>query len=156
MLVGLPGVGKSTWVSSYYNKNYKDDDIKIVSTDDIIETLGKRHEMTYNQMFDPITYSFAEKMMYKIAKHHISNADNKTVIVWDQTNLTIKTRQAKLKLFDSSWRKNAFIFPLPEDHEDRLKNRVGKDIPEHILASMLKNYQAPTHDEGFDLISIVS
>ena len=92
MLIGLPGSGKTYWVANrgfYFNT-------VVVSTDDIIETIGRQVGMTYNEMFNDITYSFAEKMMMHIAKFNINLGKN---IIWDQTNLTVKTRKRKLDMF---------------------------------------------------------
>lgn len=107
--------------------------------------------MTYNEMFNDITYSFAEKTMLHIAKHHISL---KNSIIWDQTNLTAKTRKRKLEMFGPEYRKIAVVFPIPEDHEKRLSNRAGKFIPPQVIEGMKKSYQAPARDEGFDDILV--
>ncbi len=64
MLVGLPGTGKST----YCQKNkHLIDNCTIVSSDDIMMDIAYKYGFTYNQLFDDVTYSFCEKMMYRIA-----------------------------------------------------------------------------------------
>lgn len=146
MTVGLPGTGKSTWVDNQ-NLDYK---TIVLSTDDIILDIGNRYGLTYNEMFNDITYSFAEKTMYHIAAHHIKLGSN---IVWDQTNLTVKTRKRKLDLFGPEYKKACVYFTIPKDHEKRL-NRHGKTIPPHVIEGMKKSFQEPNISEGFGSITI--
>jgi predicted kinase len=153
MTVGVPGTGKSTWIKEYFvNRLGSHSTYGIISSDDILDTIGEKHGMSYNELFDDNTYSFCEKMMYKIAKHHFSL--NKELIIWDQTNLTPSTRMKKLQYVPKHYKKVAVYFPIPEDHFGRLANRPGKVIPEKVLSSMIKNLKVPTVDEGFDRIII--
>lgn len=160
MLVGLPGVGKSTWTDSFRRKNrdqlinnsfYNNtgfiDNLTIISTDNIIESIADEYRLTYNQLFDDITYSFAEKMSYKIAKLSIDRED---IIIWDQTNLTKKTRKRKLDMFPSEYKKVCVLFGIPDDLDKRLMNRPGKVIPDKVIKDMIMKYEQPTTDEGFD------
>lgn len=145
ILVGLPGTGKSTWT-----RNFSTEDDFIISTDDILELIGNKYRMTYNQLFDNITYSFAEKMMYKIAKHAMNSGK---AIIWDQTNLTIKSRAKKIQLLrEADYTISARVFHIPNDHVQRLAGRKDKIIPEHVLQSMLNKFEMPTYDEGFKSI----
>ena len=161
MLCGLPGVGKSTWIhgleSELRNEHYplNDTDIVVISTDDIIEGLGVGYGMTYNELFDPVTYSFAEKMMYKIAKHYI---DKKTkFVIWDQTNLTVKSRKRKIDMIPAEYHMICVYFEVPADHQARLDNRAEKHIPPHVIESMKKSLEIPTESEGFsEVIKILT
>lgn len=154
MMCGLPGVGKSTWIwqleSQLRNDHYplSDTDVVVISTDDIIEGLGTGYGMTYNELFDNVTYSFAEKIMYKIAKHYI---DKKTkFVIWDQTNLTVKSRKRKLDMIPSEYEKICVYFEIPADHQERLDGRKDKFIPPHVIDSMKKTLEIPTESEGFN------
>ena len=149
IMIGLPGVGKSTWIDKHCrnNKNFA-----IVSTDDLITELGLLYGMTYNEMYDDISYSFAEKMMYKIAKNMISKGKD---IYWDQTNLTVKTRKRKLSLFPKEYEKVFVVFNIPDDHEKRL-DRPGKNIPKNVIESMKSKYQEPIEKEGYDQLITVN
>lgn len=165
MLVGLPGTGKSTWTDKFKRK-YKEEQfhtafksnqlvewkLSIISTDDIIQFIADQHRLTYNQIFDNITYSFAEKMSYKLAKFAFDRND---IVIWDQTNLTIKSRAKKLSLVPSHYKKVCVMFGVPDDLTERLRSRVGKHIPDNVMMNMIKNYQQPTITEGFeDIISV--
>jgi predicted kinase len=160
MLVGIPGSGKSTWTDRFKRKYQNDlvhDGIKkntpfqynlsVISTDDIIQHIANEHRLTYNQVFDNITYSFAEKMTHKLAKFAFDRND---IVIWDQTNLTVKSRAKKLALVPSHYKKTCVMFGIPEDLAERLRSRVGKDIPDNVMMSMIKSYQYPTLEEGFD------
>lgn len=149
MLIGLPGTGKSTWVENHKN-NYGSKTI-VLSTDDVLMMIGNQFGMTYNEMFDNISYSFAEKMMMKGAAHAIQNKWN---VIWDQTNLNVKTRQKKLSLFGDTYEKIGIYFPIPPDHEVRLNRRVGKVIPRNVMQSMKEKFEYPSTNEGFDRLIV--
>jgi len=145
MLVGLPGTGKSTYCQENKHRMYN---CTIISSDDIMMDIACTYGFTYNQLFDDISYSFCEKMMHKIAKLAIERGDN---IIWDQTNLTIKSRTKKLVMVPKHYLKVAVVFNIPNDWETRL-NRPGKTIPSKVLETMKKSYQMPTEAEGFDIV----
>lgn len=145
MLVGLPGTGKSTYCQE--NKHLIGN-CTIVSSDDIMMDIAYKYGFTYNQLFDDVTYSFCEKMMYRIAKLAIERGDN---IIWDQTNLTVKSRAKKLDMIPSSYKKICIDFPIPDDWEKRL-DRPGKIIPKNVLDMMKKTYDTPSLSEGFDSV----
>jgi predicted kinase len=52
----------------------------------------------------------------------------------------------------------AVVFKTPprEELDRRLANRPGKEIPKHVLASMIKNFEIPTEEEGFKEIWFAS
>lgn len=160
MVVGLPGTGKSTWTDRF-KRRYKEEQsnqafknnqliewkLSVISTDDIIQSIADQHRLTYNQVFDNVTYSFAEKMSHKLAKFAFERDD---IVIWDQTNLTVKSRAKKLALVPSHYKKTCVMFGIPEDLSERLRSRVGKDIPDNVMMSMIKSYQYPTLEEGFN------
>lgn len=145
MLIGLPGSGKTTWC-----QNFKTDQpTTIISTDDIIQMIADKHRLTYNQIFDDLSYSFAEKVSHKIARYAFDRNDD---VIWDQVNLTFKSRAKKLKLVPSHYKKIAVYFDTPTDLNDRLKNRPGKIIPVEVLSRMIVTRDFPLKEEGFDEI----
>jgi len=150
LLVGLPGTGKSTWTSKFKRKNRNQiinksifenigfkENLTVVSTDDIIQHIADEYRLTYNDVFDNVTYSFAEKMSHKLAKFAFDRND---IIIWDQTNLTIKSRAKKLALVPSNYIKIAVVFGVPDDLPQRLQSRVGKHIPDNVMSGMIRNY----------------
>jgi gluconate kinase len=50
----------------------------------------------------------------------------------------------------------AIVFKTPDTEElaRRLASRPGKNIPDHVMRSMIENFDMPTEDEGFTEIWI--
>lgn len=165
MLAGLPGTGKSTW-SDRFKRNHRAElneqsyktnipyrwNLSIISTDNIIEMIAEEHGLTYNQVFDNLTYSFAEKMSYKLARFAF---ERNNIVIWDQTNLTAKSRGKKLELVPAHYKKIAVSFGIPVDYRERLDNRPGKVIPEDVMNRMITSWDRPIKEEGFDEIIYV-
>ena len=162
MLVGLPGTGKSTWTDRFkrkhrdelINEGIKNDtpynwNLSVISTDDIIQHIAKEHRLTYNQVFDNLTYSFAEKMNHKLARFAFDRND---IVIWDQTNLTQKSRGKKLAMVPSHYKKIAVSFGIPIDLTERLNSRQWKVIPQDVMDRMIYSYTPPSLMEGFDEI----
>jgi predicted kinase len=157
MLVGVPGSGKSTWTDKMLLCAEIDfgaealSRFEVVATDEILDIISDRYGMTYNQLFDSNSYKFAEALVDKVVDHAVSNPEI-TVVVWDQTNLSSKTRKKKLAKIPADWHKIAIVFPTPdgEEHKRRLDSRPGKKIPENVLKLMINTMQYPSVEEGFD------
>ena len=149
MLVGLPGVGKSTYIKEMLVENPT---AIIISSDNIIEGFAADLCLTYNEAF--LKYKdIAHSQMMQEARYHIEAKDD---IIWDQTNLTEKTRKNKLKLFPKEYYKEALIFVTSaEEHARRLTLRPGKIIPEFVMQTMQESYTMPKKEEGFDSIRII-
>lgn len=147
MMIGVPASGKSTWIS---NHNFDWNNTVIISTDAIIEQKAKDQNKTYNEVFlDEIKAASAE--MDRILDAAVRNNID---IVWDQTNLSKKVRKQKLDKIPKNYKKVAVYFATPSDSvlTKRLESRPGKNIPKHIIASMIKTLEPPSIDEGFDEI----
>jgi predicted kinase len=148
MLTGLPGCGKST-----YRKPYAMD---FVSSDHFIEEFALAEGKTYGEVFSGYAKE-AEQLMYAHLKDLLSNGVRQ--IVWDQTNLTKKTRQKKLQQFNEfggkSYRKISLFFEpdltltLARNEERRA---FGRSIPQHVLETMHASIEVPKKAEGFDYV----
>ena len=150
MLVGVPASGKSTWIEQqgFWDRT----DLMILSTDNFIESVAVGMGKTYYEVFQD-TIKQAEKNLEECLQIAIKNDMD---IVWDQTNLTRKSRKYKLRRIPSHYKKVAKVFSIPaqEEWHARLTSaeRAGKIIPTNILQAMAANFEPPTLDEGFDLI----
>ena len=142
MLIGVPGSGKTTWI-----KNNKHDAV-VASTDLYIERYAMKTGKTYNDMFKELIGAATDQMNKDVA-HAVQE---KKDIIWDQTNLTAKSRKSKLSKIPKDYRKVAVFFPVPSDLRDRLASRPGKTIPDPVILSMINQLQPPTKEEGFDEI----
>lgn len=144
MLIGVPGSGKSTWISEI-QLAYND---SVIGTDFVIDEIAELYDMTYTEAF-PLAIKLAEHIMYQELKDAIEGGDN---IFWDQTNISKKARAEKLAKIPSNYRKVAVYCKTPDDLDDRLASRPGKTIPPHIIDGMVEMVEKPTLDEGFDEI----
>jgi len=143
-LVGIPTSGKSTFSNQQKYKNYTR-----VSSDDILQEIAKEKQQSYNTVFKG-NIRFAQIAMMKVLRKAIEEDKS---ILWDQTNLTKKQRREKLKHIPAHYKKTAVYFIV--DLETALKRntqRPGKVIPPEVLERMIKEYELPTNEEGFDQV----
>ena len=151
ILIGLPGSGKSTWHDKQPIKN----DTHYVSSDMYLELWAENNDLTYQESFEEYA-SEAQDQMFRDARNFI---DNNSSIIWDQTNLTIKSRLKKLNLFPSEYTLEAIVFEpglkicIDKCEERRLK--TGKRIPLDILNNMYNSYEPPSRHEGFTKITYI-
>jgi tRNA uridine 5-carbamoylmethylation protein Kti12 len=145
VLVGFPGVGKSTWLSKQDTK-----DAVVTGSDRHIEAFAEKQGKTYTEVF----ISYVKRATSAMKADIRSAVKNQQTIYLDMTNLTKGSRAARLQMVPDSYRKVAVVFTPPNTGEwaRRLQNRPGKQIPEDVLVQMIKSYQKPTPDEGFDEI----
>ena len=143
-LVGVPTSGKSTFSN---DKKYKD--YVRISSDDILQEVAKERQQSYNTVFKA-NIRFAQIAMMKVLRKAIEDGKS---IIWDQTNLTRKQRREKLKHIPDTYKKTAVYFVVSlETALKRNTQRPGKVIPPEILERMIKEYELPTNEEGFDTI----
>lgn len=144
-LIGVPGSGKSTWIS---NQDWKDNCV-IISTDNHLENYAKIINKTYNEVFNEYMSIAVSMMTNDVIKARSENKD----IIWDQTSTTIGSRRKKFNMLPNYYH-IAVVFKTPEKEEldRRLANRPGKIIPDHVVNNMIKNFEMPTEDEGFEEI----
>ena len=145
MLVGIPGSGKSTWAN---NQSWAKNCVYL-SSDKLIEEYATSVGKTYNEVFNEYVKTATQLLTKRAITANVSETD----AIWDQTNMSIKSRKDKLKLFPC-YKKIAVVFSKPDDAElaRRLANRPGKHISDNVITSMINNFQMPTTEEGFDEI----
>jgi predicted kinase len=144
MLIGVPASGKSTW------RNANAGHAEIISTDDIIDHRAASIGVTYNEVFKDTIKEATELANRHALKAFTMGKD----VVWDQTNITPKSRKSKLAMVPNHYEKIAVFFATPTEDEwqRRLNSRTGKNIPQNILMGMASSLEQPTADEGFDSI----
>jgi tRNA uridine 5-carbamoylmethylation protein Kti12 len=154
VMVGLPGLGKSTIV----NGMYKDVDTFIYSTDQFIEEAAANFGKTYNEAFEDNIKAATESMNALLDDAIKEQRD----IIWDQTNLGEGKRKKiinRMKQAGYQVRCECIIPPEAGWFDDqkawayRLRNRPGKTIPQNILTNMIESFTVPTVAEGFDMIT---
>ncbi len=141
-LIGVPGSGKSTWVS---NQDWAIP-CAYISTDKWVEIYAKEVGKTYSEVFT----SFMPTAVDLMAKEVVAAREMGRDIIWDQTSTTVKSRLKKFNMLPDYYH-IAVVFRTPEHKElmRRLLSRPGKEIPDHVIASMIASWEEPTEEEGF-------
>jgi predicted kinase len=148
-LVGVPASGKSTWVA--------EQDWALtcscISTDKWVEIYAKEVGKTYSEVF----VDFMPTAVDLMAKEVVVAREMGRDIIWDQTSTTVKSRARKFNMLPD-YEHIAIVFKTPEHKElmRRLMNRPGKEIPDHVIASMIASWEDPTEEEGFKEIWFAS
>lgn len=148
-LIGVPGSGKSTWVK---NQDWAKDCV-VVSTDEFVEDYAKEVGSTYNEVFEDYMPTAVKLMTEKVERAREAGKD----IIWDQTSMSAKSRKRKFQML-RDYEHIAVLFKTPEpvELERRLNSRPGKNIPDHVMKSMIKSFDIPTVEEGFKEIWFAS
>ena len=141
-LIGVPCAGKSTWIAEQEWAK----DCVVVSTDEFVEDYAKEVGSTYNEVFEDYMPTAVKLMAEKVVRAREQGKD----IIWDQTSMSIKSRKRKFNMLPD-YEHIAVIFKTPEpvELERRLNSRPGKNIPDHVMKSMIKSFDIPTVEEGF-------
>ena len=151
VLVGLPGSGKSTY---RYNLKfeYHPDDMVELSSDDYIEYVANGLGMTYNEVFRDFV-SIADQHIWQMFHTAINNS--KPVIVWDQTNLTLRKRKDILDKVPASYKKIAVYVSTSVEESIRRNESRGRTIPNSVITKMAENVVVPSVEEGFDEVILI-
>jgi predicted kinase len=141
-LIGVPGSGKSTWVS---NQDWALG-LTVVSTDNFVEDYAKTQGKTYSEVFDDYMPT-AVDLMCKVVVHAREHGHD---IIWDQTSTSVKSRARKFRMLPD-YEHIAVVFKTPDEEElsRRLSSRPGKNIPAHVMRSMIDHFEMPDEEEGF-------
>jgi predicted kinase len=149
MMCGIPCSGKSTYIRRGVENSDMLDEYVILSTDDYIEEYAKANNKTYNEVFDDVIGEATTKM-HKDLELAIQRGKS---IIWDQTNVSKKSRKQKLKKIPGEYTKTAVVLPITlEEAIIRNSQRANKFIPRSVITRMYNQFEIPTEDEGFDVI----
>ena len=143
ILVGVPGSGKSTWISK---QPFDWNNTVVASTDNYVEREAKRQGKTYSEVFEEYMPTAVKQMMCNVNFAAALGLD----IVWDQTSTTVKSRRKKFVELPN-YEHIAVVFRTPDaqEHARRLNSRPGKTIPNEIVQDMINRFEMPTLEEGF-------
>lgn len=141
-LVGVPGSGKSTWIS---NQDWANDCV-YASTDKYVEIHAQSVGKTYSKVFK----DFMPEAVNLMCQDVIVAREHGQDIIWDQTSTTIASRARKFNMLPD-YEHIAVVFKTPEKREldRRLESRPGKEIPAYVIEQMIDGWQEPTKEEGF-------
>ena len=149
MLCGIPTSGKSTFVKKLFTQPYFERAV-VLSTDNYIQQKAEEQQKTYNEVFKTYIKEATTNMQKQLELAILEGRD----LIFDQTNLTRKTRKAKTSSISADmYRKRAVYFEISlEEALERNKHREGKFIPVDILTCMYKSFEIPDYYEDFETI----
>ena len=141
-LIGVPASGKSTWIK---NQDWALG-LTIISTDPFVEDYARAQGKTYSEVFTDYMPTAVNLMAEQVVRAREHGHD----ILWDQTSTTVASRARKFNMLPY-YEHIAVVFRTPEHKElmRRLLGRPGKEIPDHVIASMIASWEDPTEEEGF-------
>lgn len=158
MLVGLPGSGKSTYAKSLLHDADMINGVTCGYTElgEPIVWLSSDNLREYNN-FEPGKGS--AEVFEKMSVLMKANLKKGISVIYDATNLSRKRRIAtieSIKKFDCYKRCVVFTEPI---EEVKRRNLIREDskwvVSESVIDRMLRNFQVPMEQEGFDDIELV-
>lgn len=158
MLMGAPASGKNFFIDNFLATMVADnvDNWVVLETDSIIEEWAAAEGMTYSEAFGKFNFKDVEKEFSARLNKAISEGKN---IIWNQTNMTTKSRTSKLTRIPGDYHKRLINFIVSSlTLTKQLKKREdetngAKKIPMKVITQMLSSYQRPDKSEGWDVIT---
>jgi predicted kinase len=151
ILVGHPLCGKTTLIRKI--KELYPNSIE-TGTDKI---LMDNSNTNYTEAFKNSNFKEIGKIFENTITEYGKSNNN---IIIDMTNLKRKRRKSHLSHFPNHY-KVSIVFPFLDKKEymkrNENRNRLeGKWIPEKVIEDMIKSYESPSKDEGFDKIIVLN
>ena len=157
MMIGVPLSGKTFLTRDIINKEFYNPaelpvPFTVISSDNIIEAVAKQCGLTYNEIFESMI-KVTPALMAQQAEAAVRRGVS---VIWDQTNLTVKSRAKKLKHFPPFlYRRIAMVSETPTPaclNARRIERGSDKCIPEDVVFKMITEYEPPKLEEGFEKI----
>lgn len=145
LLVGIPGAGKSYYANEVASL---DSNTVIVSSDDIRQELwgDVNDQQNPSAVFDEMFIRTVDAM--KKGKN----------VIYDATNLSSKTRKATLERLRKAIGKNFLatctVITCSISECKRRQNMRERKVPDEVIDRMVRQFQVPWYNEGWDSIYV--
>uniref|UniRef100_A0A914HUY5 B30.2/SPRY domain-containing protein n=1 Tax=Globodera rostochiensis TaxID=31243 RepID=A0A914HUY5_GLORO len=158
-MVGLPGVGKTTWVLQYL-KEHPNEDWILLNTDTILQAMtidGMPRHRVHQGRWDMVM-GLTAKALNRSLQMACRRRHN---YILDQTNVFREARKRKLTQFQDFQRKCVVIIPSEAEHERRLIRQAreaggGGQMPAEAMLEMKGQFSIPcTESEPVDDVIFV-
>ena len=147
MLIGLPGSGKSHYANEYIKTH---SGTVVISSDDIRQELwgDANDQQNPSQVFDEMFIRTVSTMKKGIN------------VIYDATNLTAKTRKATLTRLHQALNQDfvavADVIVCSLSECKRRQNGRDRKVPDEVIDRMVRQFQTPWYNEGWDTINVIS
>lgn len=144
MLIGIPGSGKTTYCEDFIKQDFTHRTVHISS------------DLIRKELFEDASNQSNNELVFNtMHERTLSYLEKGCSVLYDATNITRKDRLGILKKVPNYVIKEAIICWAPiEECIARDSNRICS-VGTGVIDKMLKKFQAPYFDEGFDRIYLV-
>lgn len=153
LIIGLPGSGKSTWVKNKYDyARLFQGGVTILSSDQVRKELfGDENDQTHN-----------EEVFQYIKETTVNKLEKGQKVIIDATNISRKSRKSITDYVEqqlSGFYEYGFIrfIVIATPYYKCLENnrKRSRQVPEHVIERMYKQFEFPTYLETVHQIDIV-
>lgn len=147
MLIGLSGSGKSTYAKEYIKTR---SGTVVISSDDIRQELwgDANDQQNPSQVFDEMFIRTVAAMKKGMN------------VIYDATNLVAKTRKATLTRLRQTLNQDfiavADVIVCSLSECKRRQGERDRKVPDEVIDRMVRQFQTPWYNEGWDTINIIS